>query len=248
MTLTVFAPWSMEKRMRRIFERYQERHPEVTFKLETGTPGSLVKRMKAGERPDVCISAGPIGVEVLREMGIVHEGTEREILRQRLVLICAETMKETIKGVRDLAKPEVRTVGLGRPALSAGTFSREALQKAGVLEAVEAKAQISPFRSYMQGKVDVAIILEDCCYDEDLLLGEVVPRRGVCVVHPLPEAFCPPFPVIAVATTGSAPVDGATDFVNFLTEKEPQDILHRRGPGACPICDGETCPVPSLLQ
>ena len=166
----------MEKRMRRIFERYQERHPEVTFKLETGTPGSLVKRMKAGERPDVYISAGPVGVDVLREMGIVHEGTEREILRQRLVLICAETMKETIKGIRDLAKKDVRTIGLGRPTLSAGTFSREALQKAGVLEAVEAKAQISPFRSYMAGTVDAAIILEECCYDEDLLLGKVVPR------------------------------------------------------------------------
>ena len=237
--LTVFAPWSMEKRMRRVFEKYQQRHPNVTFKLETGTPGSLVKRLKAGQQPDVYISAGPVGVDVLREMGIVREGTEKEILRQRLILICSEAMKETVKDVRDLAKPEVRNVGIGRATLSAGTFSRQALQKAGVLEAVEAKAQISPFRSYMLGKLDAAMILEECCYDEDLLLGEVVPRRGVCVVDPLPEALCPPFPVIAVATTGSAPEDVAADFVKFLTEEQPQDILHRRGPGACPICDAE---------
>lgn len=204
--------------------------------------------MKAGGRPDVYISAGPIGVDVLREMGIVREGTEKEILRQRLMLICSETLKETVKDVRDLAKPDVRAVGVGRPTLSAGTFSRRALEKAGVLEAVEAKAQISPFRSYMAGTVDAAIILEECCYDEDLLLGKVVPRQGVCVVHPLPEVLCPPFPVIAVAITGAGPSDPSAEFVNFLTEESPQDILHRRGPGACPLCDGETCPVPSLRQ
>jgi len=229
----------MEKRMRRVFEKYQQRHPTVTFKLETGTPGSLVKRMKAGERPDVFISAGPIGVEVLREMDIVREGSEKEILRQRMILICSEAMKGTIKDIRDLAKSEVRAVGMGRPTLSAGTFSREALQEAGVLEAVQPKAQISPFRSYVVGTVDAAIILEECCYDEDLLLGEIVPRHGVCVVQPLPEALCPPFPVIAVAITGAAPADVAADFVDFLTEEQPQDILHRRGPGACPLCDAE---------
>ena len=225
--------------MRRVFERYQERNPGVTFKLETGTPGSLVKRMKAGERPDVYISAGPVGVDVLREMGIVREGTQQEILGQRLILVCSEAMKETIKDIRDLAKPEVRTVGIGRPTLSAGTFSRKALQEAAVLEAVEPKARISPFRSYMVDTIDAAIILEECCYDEDLLLGEVVPRQGVCVVHPLPEALCPPFPVIAVATTGAAPAGPAADFVKFLTEEQPRDILHRRGPGACPLCDAE---------
>ena len=138
-TLTVFAPWSMEKRMRRIFEKYQQRDPSVTFKLETGTPGSLVKRMKGGERPDVYISMGPIGVEVLHEMGIVREGTEKEILCKRLILVCSEAMKETVKDIRDLARPEVRAVGIGRPTLSAGTFSRTALEKAGVIETVEAK-------------------------------------------------------------------------------------------------------------
>ncbi len=238
-TLTVFAPWSMEKRMRRIFEKYQLQQPNVTFKLETGTPGNLVKRMKAGERPDVYVSAGPVGVEVLRKMGIVREGSEKEILRQRLILVCSDTMQETVKDIRDLARPEVRAVGLGRPTLSAGTFSRKALQEAGVLEAVEAKARLSPLRSYMVGIVDAAIILEECCYDEDLLLGQVVPRRDICVVHPVPEEICPAFPVIAVAVTGSAPADAATGFVNFLTGEAPQDTLHRRGPGACPLCDAE---------
>jgi ABC-type molybdate transport system substrate-binding protein len=237
--LSVFAPWSMEKRLRRIFEKYQQRHPNVAFELHTGTPGSLMKRMNEGERPDVYVSMGPVGVEVLRKMGIVRPGTETQILRQRMILVCSEEMKQVVKDIHDLAKPEVGAVGLGRATLSAGVFSRQALQKAGLLEAVEPKAQISPFRAYLTGSVDAAIILEECCYDEDLLLGQVVPRHGVCVVGPLPEDLCPPLPVIAVALTGSAPADVAADFVSFLAEKGPQDILHRRGPGACPLCDAE---------
>jgi len=238
-TLTVFAPWCMEKRLRRVFEKYQQRRPGTTFRLETGTPGSLVKRIKAGERPDVYVSAGPIGIDVLGEMGVVRDGTAREILRQRLILICSEAMKETVKDIRDLAKPQVRAVGLARPTLSAGTFSRKALEKVGVLATVEAKARKSPFASCIVGTVDAAIVLEECCYDEDLLFGEVVPRWDVYIAHPLPETLCPQFPVIAVALRGSAPGDIAAEFINFLTEGEPQDILHRRGPGACPLCDAE---------
>lgn len=243
--LTVYAPWSMEKRLRRAFEKFTLKHPEVVFQLETGTPGSLVNRMKAGDRPDVYVSMGPVGIEVLTGMGIVRQGSAREILRQRLILIRSEAMKDTVTGIESLAKPEVRKVGVARPSLSAGTFTRRALKKVGILEIVEAKAQISPLRSYMKGEVDAAIVLGECCYDEDLALGKVVPRRGMHVVAPLPETLCPAFAVIAVGITGSAPADAGDAFIHFLTGPEAQLILRRRGPGACPICDGEDCLRPT---
>ncbi len=242
--LAVYAPWSMEKRLRRAFEKFRLEHSEVAFQLQTGTPGRLVNRMKAGERPDVYISMGPVGIDVLTEMGIVRKGSGKEILRQRMILIRSEAMKDTVTRLEDLAKPEVRKVGLGRPSLSAGTFSRQALQKAGILEAVEPKGQVSPLRSYMKGEVDAAIILGECCYDEDLLLGQVVPRQGIHVVGALPESLCPTFPVIAVGIKGAAPTEVADRFIEFLTGPEAQSILRRQGPEACPICDGEKC-VPS---
>jgi|GEM_PF-3203765 len=243
-TLRVYAPWSMEKRMRRIFEKFQMNDPAVRFRLETGTPGRLVKRMKAGERPDVYVSMGPAGIERLTSLGIVREGTARQILEQRLVLICSETMTDKVRSLKDLARSDVRTVGIGRPSLSAGTFSRMALNKAGILEAVEPKARISPLRSHMQGKVDAAIVLSECCYDEDLICGRMVLRRGIHVVQPLPESLCPPFPILAVAIKGSAQASAAEEFVDFLTRPAAQSILRRRGPEACPICDGEKCVLP----
>ncbi len=243
--LTVYAPWSIEKRLRRVFEKFRLERSEIVFQLQTGTPGRLVNRMKAGDRPDVYVSMGPVGIDVLTEMGIVRQGSGREILRQRMILIRSEAMKDTVARIENLAKPEVRKVGIGRPSLSAGTFTRQALEKAGILEVVEPKAQVSPLRSYMKGQVDAAIILGECCYDEDLVLGQVAPRRGVHVVGALPESLCPAFAVIAVGIKGPAPAGAADRFIDFLTGPEAQSVLRRRGPEACPICDGEKCVLPA---
>ena len=234
----------MEKRVRRIFESFQSDHPGVTFRLVTGTPGKMVKRMKAGARPDVYISMGPIGVKVLTSMGIARQGSAREILRQRMTLICTEAMKGKVWGLQDLAGPDVRRVGLGRATLTAGTYSRRALSKLGILEKVAAKSQISPLRSYMCGKVDAAIVLGECCYGEDLLMGRVAPRRGIGIVGPLPVDLCPEFPIVAVAIKGQAPPEVAQQFINFLTQPAPQEVLRRKGVEACPVCEGEKCAIP----
>lgn len=244
-TLTVYASWSMEKRLRRIFERFTLEHPGVSFRLQTGTPGRLVELIRQGDRPDVYVSMGPVGVEVLRKMGLVREGSEKEILRQHLVLVCSKPLKGKVASLRDLARPDVRAVGMGRLMLSAGAFSRVALRKLGILKAVEAKARISPLRSYMKGEVDAAIILEECCFDEDLLLGKVVARQGINVVQVVPESLCPAFPVVAVGIRGRGYSEAAEEFIGFLTEREAQELLRRKGPRACPVCDGDTCTLPA---
>ena len=246
--LVVFAPWSLEKRLRRIFEEHQAKHPDVRFHLVTGTPGSLVKRVQGGQAPDVYVSMGPSEIEALRNMGLLREGSEREILRQRMVLVCSEDMKELVGAVEDLAKPEVRKVGIGRPSLTAGTCARDALRKCGVLGVVEAKSQESPLRSLLAGEVDAAIVYEECCYEEDLLVGKRVLLPGVVAVQVLPDALCPEFPVSAVALKGQGQPQAAIQFVEFLAGQQARDILNRRGPGACPLCGDGTCPLPVRRQ
>ncbi len=222
--LTVFAPWPMELRLRRAFEKYQLTHPNTTFQLQTGKPGPLIKRMKAGDLPDVYISMGPVGVETIRELGFVREGTEREILSQRVIVVCSDAMKDTVKSVQDLAKPEVSVIAMPPPSLSAGVYSHQALEELGLLQIVLAKERISPYSLFIKGEVDVAIMYEECVYEEDLLPEGRVPRRTINVVEPLGS----PFPVIAVAVKGEGAPEVAQEFINFLTEPEAQRILKRR--------------------
>lgn len=222
--VTVYAPWSMELRLRRIFEKFQLARPGVTFRLHVSKPGPLIKRMKEGALPDVYISMGPVGVERLRDLGLVRERSEREILRQRLILVCSDAMKDTVKSVHDLAKPEVTVVGMPPTGLSAGVFSHQALKELGLLETVAAKERISPFSLFVKKEVDVAIMYEECVYEEDLWVGARVPRPTINVVEPLGE----PFPVIAVGIKGEGPAEVAQEFIDFLTQPEAQQILNRQ--------------------
>jgi molybdate transport system substrate-binding protein len=242
--IRVLAPWSMEKRMRRIFERFQIQNPGVTFELRTGTPSRLAKRLREGYAADISISMGPVGLELMQQEGLIQPGTGRTILTQGMVLICSEEIKDILKDVKDLAKPEVKRVGVARPTMSAGTFARGALEKAGILEIVEAKSHRSPLRSLLKDEVDAGIIFEQCCYQEDLVAGRLVPQSGVTVVKHIPDELVPRFPIIAIAVKGKEAPQPVHHFVDYLADKEAQEILLRIGPEACPVCDGETVPVP----
>ena len=233
--LRVFAPWCMEKRLRRIVEVFQEQRPTTPVRFTTGTPGLLMSKIKEGGRPDVYIAMGPAEVEVLDSLGLVVRGSAREILSQALVLAVSTEARQSVKELRDLAKKEVTAVGIGQPTLESGRLTRAALRKLGILEAVEPKARTSPLRCLVLGDVQAAVLYEQCVYDEDLHAGVLVTQRGIALAAPLPKELCEPFPAMAVALKPGHPA--ATAFIQVLTEKRAQDILHRRGEWSCPICE-----------
>jgi len=237
--LDVFAPWCMEKRLRRVVEIFQEACPNTPVRFTTGTPGKLIGKIKRGARPHVYIAMGPAEIEVLDQLGLTVGGSAREILKQSLVLAVGQAARERVSELRDLAKPEVKAVGMGRPTLTSGRLSRAALAKLGILKAVEPKARTSPLRALVLGDVDAALIYSECCYDEDLFVGAKVPRKGIAVAKPLPRDLCQPFPVVAVAIKTEPPHPAALQFIEALCKKRAQDILLRRGTWSCPICEME---------
>ena len=237
--LEVFAPWCMEKRLRRVVEIFQEACPNTPVRFTTGTPGKLIGKIKRGARPHVYIAMGPAEIEVLDQLGLTVGGSAREILKQGLVLAVGQAARDRVSELRDLAKPEVKAVGIGRPTLTSGRLSRAALAKLGILKAVEPKARTSPLRALVLGDVDAALIYSECCYDEDLFVGAKVPRKGIAVAKPLPRDLCQPFPVVAVAIKTEPPHPAALLFIEALCKKRAQDILLRRGAWSCPICEME---------
>jgi len=237
--LRVFAPWCMEKRLRRIVEVFQEKRPTTPVRFTTGTPGQLIKRVRAGEKPDVYIAMGPAEIEVLQWMAPGPMGEGVEVLRQTLLLAVSADAGDTVLSLRDLAKREVRSVGMGRPTLTSGRLAQTALRKLGILDVVGPKAKTSPLRQLVLGKVQAAVLYEQCCYEEDLHVGELALRRGIAVATALPKELCEPFPVMAVAFGNERARPDATVFLDTLRGKRAQDILRRHGEGSCPVCEME---------
>ena len=145
--LHVFAPWSFETRLRRIIELYEQKSPYTKVTLILGTPGALMKKIENGERPDVYIAMGPNEIDILRESKLMLTGKEKELLKQTLVLATPAIPPVEVNSLIDLTKKEIKTVGLGRPRLTAGVRARKALDKLGILEAVDKKSKTSPIKS-----------------------------------------------------------------------------------------------------
>lgn len=78
------------------------------------------------------------------------------------------------------------------------------------------------------------MLYEQCVYNEDLRAGALAVQSGIAWVPPLSQELCEPFPVLAVPLEPGHP--GAAAFIQALTGKRAQDILHRRGEWSCPVC------------
>jgi len=234
--LEVFAPWSLEKRLRRVVEVFQEHAPCVPVRLRTGTPGQLLSRVKAGARPHVYIAMGPAEIEALDSLKLTAPGSAKEFLKQTLVLAVSAQAQDRVRDLRDLADKDVAAVGIGQPALESGRLTRAALRTLGILDVVEPKARTSPLRALVMGTVAAAVLYEQCAYDEDLFVGQMAPVRGIATLKPLPRELCEPFPLVAVAIGPGRAHPAAETFIRTLGEKRAQDILHRRGEWSCPIC------------
>ena len=233
--LRVFAPWCMEKRLRRIAEVFQETHPNTPVCFTTGTPGYLLRKIKAGERPGVYIAMGPSDIEALGALGLPVPGTAKDILEQTLLLAVSAEAQEEVKHLRDLAKEDITAAGIGPPAMTSGRLTRVALERLGILETVLPKAKTPPLRALALGQAQASVLYEECCYEEDLLTGRTVLRRGIAAAEPLPKELCEPFPVTAVVLKTTPAHPDAADFISVLIGERGRDILHRRGDWSTPV-------------
>ena len=243
--LHVFAPWSFETRLRRIIELYEQKSPYTKVTLVLGTPGALIKKIEKGERPDVYIAMGSNETDILRKSKLMLTGKEKELLKQTLVLATPVLPPVEVNSLIDLTKKEIKTVGIGRPRLTAGVRARKALDKLGILEAVDKKSKTSPLKSIIFKEAEAAIIYEQCAYEEDLFKEEPVVRRGIKIVQHLPSELCESFPMTATPLrTSLMKRKVSIDFVNFLCKENAQNVLLKKASFSCPICEigkEETC-------
>ena len=236
--ISVFAPWSFEARLRRIVELFEQKTLFVKTRLTLGTPGALIKRIESGERPDVYISMGPNEIEILQNMGLIIPEKQKELMKQTLVLISGDPPVIPIDSLYDLTKEEIKTVGIGRPKLTAGARARMALQKIGLLEEIDKKSKTSPFKSVIFEEAQAAITYEECVYEEDLYKGENIPRRGLKIIGKLPEVLCEPFYITAVSLRKNILKNYfSADFLDFLSEEKARNIMLKKGFYSCPICE-----------
>ena len=144
----------------RLFE--QKEGTKVTFNF--GSTGQLTQQIEQGAPVDLFAAANVSFVEGLEKRGLIIPDTKALYAQGRLTLWTRGGFLADLERVEDLARPEFKKVAIANPEHAPyGAAAREALQTAGVWEAVAPKLvygeNISQTLQYAEsGNVDAAIV------------------------------------------------------------------------------------------
>ncbi|KAB8314317.1 molybdate ABC transporter substrate-binding protein [Tolypothrix campylonemoides VB511288] len=135
---------------------------KVTFNF--GSTGQLAQQIERGAPVDLFAAANKSFIEDLDKKGLVVSSTKALYGRGRITLWTRQDSKLNLKDIKDLTKPEVKRVAIANPDHAPyGIAAREAMQSAGVWDAIKPKLvlgeNIRQTQQYAEsGNVDAAIV------------------------------------------------------------------------------------------
>ena len=227
--LSLFVPCGMIGPFFNIRQAFQEKHPGVLVDLTYDRSDALSERiLTKGEKPDLHFSIGEVEKDQLVAAGVVEKGQAVPFGSFRLALCAHRSKTEVIKGVADLAKPEVRTILLtDTETSSVGAYARKALEHLGQWEAVKAKIVYRPtikdcYKELAAGQADAGFAYVGCPVPAD---PEKAEYSKVVVVSVLPEDSYGGATVYASTLRHSGFPAEAEAFVELLLQEQAQQAL-----------------------
>lgn len=193
----------------------------VTFNF--GSSGKLAQQIQEGAPVDVFASANRRYIQELVQGGYVLPDTITLYALGSLTLWMPTESELGLTSIRDLARPEVKRIAIANPAHAPyGVAARQALQAAGVWEAVQDKlvygdniAQTLQFAE--SGNVDAAIMALSLSLSSD--------GRW----FPVSQEFYDPLAQTAAVVTDSGQQAVARRFLAFLGSEQARSILMKFG-------------------
>ena len=224
-SLNISAAASLRNAMVAIQTLYQAQKPNATLTFTYGASGTLQTQIEEGAKVDVFLSAATMNMDALKTKGLLLDGSVKNLLGNKLVLIVPSSSKLTISSFKDVANSSVKSVGLGLPlAVPAGQYAQDVFEYYNVWDTVKAKAVFgSPVTQILTwvetGNVDCGVVY----------YTDAAASSKVKVVATASEASHTPiiYPA-AIIKTSTHPV-AAADFINFLTSDEAIAIFKAYG-------------------
>jgi len=208
----------------------QETGHRVTFNL--GSTGQLAQQIERGAPVDLFAAANKTFVEDLDDQGLVLSNSKALYGVGRLTLWQQQEGNLEIQTLEDLMQPEVKRVAIANPDHAPyGVAAREALQSAGLWEAIQPKLvlgeNIRQTQQYAEaGNVEVAIAA----------LSISVERPGTWVLVP-EELHNPLEQMLAVPKSAPHPEE-AKQFAAFINGDKGRPLMQKYGfvlPGEAPF-------------
>ncbi|WP_138494670.1 molybdate ABC transporter substrate-binding protein [Paenibacillus pinistramenti] len=149
--LTVSAAASLTDALKDIEADFEQQNPNIKLSFNFGGSGTLQQQIEQGAPADLFLSASAKNMQALVDKGLVDTTHEVNLLNNTLVVVTPPE-QAAVQTLDDLAKAEVKTVGIGIPeSVPAGNYAKEALTSAKLWDSLQSKT--------VQGK-DVKQVLQ----------------------------------------------------------------------------------------
>lgn len=221
-TLTVSAASSLTVAFEEIGEAFTQEHG-TTIAFNFASSGQLAQQIEEGAPVDVFASANVDYVDELAAQDLIVPDSQHVYARGRLTVWTQSGSQVGVTRIEQLTEPAVKTIAIANPAVAPyGRAAREALQAAGIWEAVQDKLVIGDnvrqaFQYGETGNVDVVLAPLSLSVQSDGR-WELVPA----------DMHAPIDHALAIVHTAPNP-DGARAFVAFLMGPTGHALLEKHG-------------------
>ena len=126
--INVFAAASLKNAMDEIIAEYNKANPDVKISLNTDSSGKLQTQIEEGFACDIFFSAGKKQMEKLKEEGHIKDGTDADLLHNKLCIVAPKDSDTKVTGIANIK--DAKSISIGEASVPAGAYAREALSKA----------------------------------------------------------------------------------------------------------------------
>jgi len=223
--LNVSAAASLTDAITEINNLYMSKHTNITVLTNLASSGTLQKQIEQGAPADVFLSAGAKQMQALQDGGLLLDGTRKNLLTNKVVLVAPAGSTLTMADFSGLTGAAVQKIAIGDPeSVPAGTYGKQALDQLGIYEQVQSKlilcSDVKQVLSYVEaGNVDAGIV-----YATDAAIS-----KSVIIVAAAPAEVNNKiiYPVAVIKATKN--VDAAKAYIAFLATDEVKAIFEKYG-------------------
>jgi molybdate transport system substrate-binding protein len=189
----------------------------------------LAQQIEQAAPVDVFAAANVSYVDDLEQKGLILSGTKQLYARGQLTLWTLADSPLKITSVQDLTQPEVQRIAIANPDHAPyGMAARQALQTAGIWEAVQPKLVFGEnIRQTLQyaetGNVDVAMVALSLSVPAAAQGG---PEGRWTLV---PQELYPPMDQVLAVVKGTANEAAARAFAGFVSGAQGRTIMRKYG-------------------
>lgn len=164
-SIEVFVPCALAPPMVKVVELFEKEHPDIKVVRQIENVEVLTPRIEKGAKPDVFLSVGDVEVDRLEKLGRVADREDFAFIT--LALVSHADFAGKVDSLKDLTKPQVKSIAVGTPDTSAGHYAEVILKQAKLWEAIQPKLVRTKFPVQLlkfarEKKVDAALAFAAC--------------------------------------------------------------------------------------